>query len=314
MGIGNGLAYVRVGSVTGDGATDTSDLVLALDAMTGQLRWFLQAPDPSNFQDKLVTIRSFLLDGPRLFLVTSAPGSGYFVSAYDTAGHSIWSASALGTLDSIVADPGRTLHAVSFVQLNPDGTGTNVLTSYAESSGVVSAQRLADFAPHGAVISTPMSFANGVIYANSSNGTHVDAVAVRVSDGVQLWNALDESVEAVTPGAVITLDSAVTARNPLTGALLWSRPGATFGDTQTAVVAGGVVFASQHGGAFAFRLSDGTVLNSGPSTSLITVADGRVVAANTASGLQVLTPVGRSVGRGRMEVDTTVAGGHTPRG
>jgi PQQ-like domain len=207
MGIGNGLAYVRVGSVTGDGATDTSDLVLALDAMTGQLRWFLQAPDPSNFQDKLVTIRSFLLDGPRLFLVTSAPGSGYFVSAYDTAGHSIWSASALGTLDSIVADPGRTLHAVSFVQLNPDGTGTNVLTSYAESSGVVSAQRLADFAPHGAVISTPMSFANGVIYANSSNGTHVDAVAVRVSDGVQLWNALDESVEAVTPGAVITLDS-----------------------------------------------------------------------------------------------------------
>jgi outer membrane protein assembly factor BamB len=292
MGIGNGLAYVRVGSLTGDGALDTSDVVLALDAMTGQLRWFLQAPDPSNFQDKLVTIRAFLLDGSRLFLVTSAPGSGYFVSAYDTGGHSIWSASVLGTLDSIVADPGRTLHAVSFVQLNPDGTGIDVLTSYSESSGTVTAQRFADFAPRGAVISPPMSFGNGVIYADTVSGNHNEVVAVRVSDGVQLWNALDESVGAVAPGAVITLDRAVTARNPLTGAVLWSRPGATFADPQSAVVAGGVVFARQSGGAFAFRLSDGTVLNSTPAGSLITVADGRVVVANGAAGLEVLTPAG----------------------
>jgi outer membrane protein assembly factor BamB len=291
MGIGNGLAYVRVGSLTGDGALDTSDVVLALDAMTGQLRWFLQAPDPSNFQDKLVTIRAFLLDGPRLFLVTSAPGSGSFVSAYDTAGHSVWSASVLGTFDAVVADPGRTLHVVSFVPLHPDGTGTAVVTSYAESSGAVSAQRFADFGPHGAAFSPSISFANGVIYADSFSGNQVEAVAVRVSDGLRLWSALGESVGAVAPGAAITLDNAVTARNPLTGAVLWSRPGATFADPQSAAVAGGVVFARQSGGAFAFRLSDGTVLNSGPAGSLFSIADGRVVTVG-AAGLEVLTPAG----------------------
>jgi hypothetical protein len=294
IGVANGLAYVRVGSLPLDGASDTSDLVLALDATTRKLRWFLQPPDPSDLQNTVVSISSWLVDGPRLFLVTASAGHGYSVSAYDTAGHPLWNTSAPGTVDGIVADPGRTLHAVSFVPLHPDGTGTEVLTSYAESSGAVSAQRLSDFGPLGLEFPYPMSFANGVIYArsnaNGASGNHVRAVAVGIGTGVQLWNALDEAVEAVAPGAVITLGVGVTARDPLTGAILRRRAGATVAGEQSAAVAGGVVFAAQTG-ALALQLPDGNVLSTPSGVELIGVANGRIVVAGFGS-VEVLTPAG----------------------
>jgi hypothetical protein len=292
IGVGNGLAYVRIGSLPLDGAINTSEVVLALDATTGKARWFMVPPAPV---DGLVSLPAWVLDGPRLFAVTTVPGAGYMVSAIDTAGRVIWAKSATGTVEGIVADPGRDVHVVSFVKTNPNGSGVDVLTTYNEATGNVDAARFADFGPLGLEFPQPLSFANGLVYAasngNTLQGNHVKAVAVAVASGVQAWSALDEIVSVVTPNAAVTLGNGVVARNPTTGTVLWSNPSSVLvGDGQYGAATGGIVFANQ-GGLRAFRLSDGAVLSTTPGGGQITLADGRVVVAG-ATTLQVLTPTG----------------------
>jgi hypothetical protein len=300
IGIGNGLAYVRVGSLPLDGAQNTSDVLLAYDATTGALRWGYVPPPPQTIaaENDPVTIQNWVLDGSLVFLVTATPHGGDAASAIDATGHDVWSAAVTGNAEGIVADPGHTLFVASFVKLHPDGTGVDILTSYAEATGHVDAARFADFGPLGLVFgASPPAFANGLIYAESNantiQGNHARAVAVRVATGVQGWSELDEWVGAVAPGAVVTLSSGgVVARNPSTGAPLWTAPGAAGGGLQPAAATDGIVFANQ-GGVRAFRLADGAVLGTAAAGGMITVADGHVVATPPGFGdLRVLTPTG----------------------
>jgi hypothetical protein len=296
LGIGNGLAYVRVGSLPLDGAQNTSDVLLAYDAATGALRWYYVPPSPDNPSTNIpVTIQNWLLDGPLLFIVTATPTVGNAVSAIDATGHDVWYAPVTGRIEGMVADPGNTLYVVSFVSLHPDGTGVDILTSYAEGTGHVDAARFADFGSLGLVPFPRPAFSNGLVYADGVQGDRTSAlVAVRVATGVRAWSEPGESIGAVAPGAVIALGAGgVIARNPGTGAQLWSAPGSTLaGVEQLAVATDGIVFANQ-GGVRAFRLSDGTVLGTAAAGGLITVADGHVVAVPTGFGdLRVLTPTG----------------------
>jgi len=300
LGIGNGLAYVRVGSLPLDGAQNTSDVLLAYDAATGTLSWYYVPPPPDTIaaQNDPVTIQNWLLDGPRLFLVTATPHGGDAASAIDATGHDVWYAPVTGYVQGIVAEPGQTLYVISFVKVHSDGTGVDILTSLAEATGHVDAARFADFGPLGLVFGAPPpAFANGLIYAESNantiQGNHTRAVSVRVATGVQAWSALDEWIGAVAPGAVVTVGAGgVFARNPTSGAQLWNAPGAASGVVQPTAATDGIVFANQ-GGVRAFRLADGAVLGTAAAGGMITVADGRVVATPSGFGdLRVLTPTG----------------------
>lgn len=288
IGVANGLAYARL-SFSGPSEQDpkpASDVLLAFDATTGAARWLRVPPAAGTGAADIVDA---LVDGSRLFVVTRV-AAGFTVSAIDTTGGVIWQAN-VGGFRAFAADPGHTLHVVSFVALHSDGTGVSVLSSFAEPTGSRT-DRLIDAGP------TPLSevaFANGLLYG--TGGGNVNLFALHPATGTRAWNQAGESFVAVAPGALVSRTaSGLAGRNPITGASLWTTglpPVATVG-VQNPVIGGGVVFLAAQSTVRAFSLATGapagTVSIVGNDFEL-TPAAGRLFVMNSFE-LHVLTPAG----------------------
>ncbi len=200
-----------------------------------------------------------VLDGSTLLLGNDLPNADALV-AVDATGHVSWTATPPGTIQDVVADPGKVVYAASQVA-ESNGTRVEFLTGYREADGsVASTIELPVFAS--------MSFARDVLYLGDT--------ALLPSTGKVLWDAPGESVFAVGGSTVVTASSTgdLVARNALTGVQVWratgAGPTAASSSGQRVVVAGSLVFVS-HPHVIGIRsLADGSHLGSTPAVGTST--------------------------------------------
>jgi outer membrane protein assembly factor BamB len=271
IGVGNGLAYVRLAPSTDPSA---SNVVLAYDASTGKLAWLSRVPGGQVVQA--------LVDGDRLFVATSATG-GDVITAFDSAGHILWFASPQAVITGMTADPGRAVYVVTLVIHHADGSGTTGLAGFAESTGFGVPTPSADFGLFGLVRNTPLAFVDGFLIGTEDTRGPT-AVAVDVRTGALVWSQPGATVGVASSGVVVTKANGITARDTRTGAPRWTvNLGASVDGRQNPVLAGNVVFVAIGGVLQGFDVTNGA-----PSG---TIAVGRVVVAGGTT-LDAVTPVG----------------------
>lgn len=264
VGVGNGLAYVDVSPVSG------SEEIVAYDAATGAVRWSVVPPAPSTGAVTLVDAGT-VLDGERLFVAAFAADGVAEVSAIDTLGHVVWSATPGGEVRALAADPGKALYVTSSLVLTTPPGRLPLLTGLAESDGT----RRSEVVPqtNGSLgFDGPYSFAfaNGLIYEGP--------FAIHPDTGTLAWSTPGNNMMTVASTAVLmTSSSGIVARDPHNGALLWSaNAGRIF--PQGAVIAGNLVFV---GGVQIRDLATGNLLGTSPPLTgidfYISPSGGRVI-------------------------------------
>lgn len=279
LAVGNGIAYVSVAPVSG------SEEIQAFDASTGALRWTVTPPAPSSGRGQLGVDAGVVLDGDRLFVTAFGNDGAGEVSAIDTTGRVVWSATPGGGVSGLAADPGKTLYVASWVRPTA-GSPVPLLTALAEASGSRLSAAVLQLA---STFSGPGGFAfgNGLIY-------DVD-VAVHPDTGAVAWDAPHEVVMAVTANAVVMLaPGAIVARNPTSGSPLWFAPARAI-VPQGVVVAGDLVLVGESGASdMQIRdLATGNLLGTSPpltgSDYYISPSGGRVI-IQAGGTLYALTP------------------------
>ncbi len=279
LAVGNGIAYVSVAPVSGP------DEIQAFDASTGARRWTVTPPAPSSGPGQLGVDAGFVLDGDRLFVTAFANDGAGEVSAIDTTGRVVWSATPGGQVLALAADPGKTLYVASWVRTTT-GAPVPLLTGLAETSGTrqsaVVPQQASTFSGPGG-----FAFGNGLIYDGG--------VAIRPDTGAVVWSAPNEIVMAVTANAVVMLaPGAIVARNPTSGSPLWFAPARAI-VPQGVVVAGDLVFVGESGASdLQIRdLATGKLLGTSPPLTggdyYISPSGGRVI-IQAGGTLYALTP------------------------
>jgi len=110
------------------------------------------------------------------------------------------------------------------------------------------------------------TFANGLVYAPTSNGPGFGLCAVNAASGRTVWKftlgGYVKSTPAVAGGTVFigSADGNFYARNAETGALIWSAPAGAYVSSTQAVKNGRVFGLSETGIMYAFNASTGAVL------------------------------------------------------
>ncbi|MBV8950545.1 MAG: PQQ-binding-like beta-propeller repeat protein [Actinobacteria bacterium] len=247
LAIGNGLAYVVLFQ------TGLPDEVLGFDAANGGLQWEVSPPGATT--EFGIRHENVVLDGTSLFVGATSPTRSA-LSAIDAGGHVVWSTNPPGMLDSVTADSGRTLYVSSHVFLTtPYAAVVPFLSGYAE--------------PDGALQSTiELPAQAGVIVANRL--AYVGSMAIHPDTGQVVWSVPGEVISIVTNSIALTeVGNDLIARDANTGALRWRAVGAapTAAGTQTAAVAGALVFVAHPHVVDILSLQDGSLLGTTPPVS-----------------------------------------------
>lgn len=266
--VGNGLVYVHVSP------TGASDELVALDAATGTVRWSLTPPALGTGTVTMVgsnRMPGMVLEGKAIYVTASAGGPAE-VSAIDPTGQVLWSTVPAGdAVGGIASDGSGTLSVASTVTLTSPPNGViRILTAYAESTGAVTSRVVLQTQADG-----PLAIANGLVYVNGT--------AIRPADGTVAWSA-PGSFGAVSASAIVLVDgTTVTARDPKSGALVWSAPQQPFSYDNLAI-AGGLVYLSGPQSLDVREVTTGAVVASiplpGDGLEGLAVANGHVVMIN----------------------------------
>jgi outer membrane protein assembly factor BamB len=279
--VANGLVYATVHPSSG------SDQLIALDAATGKRRWKLTPPTPGT---GAVRIIAPVVDG-RLAFVAATASSATELSAIDPTGHVVWSAMPGGTVGdfpppdpSLATNPGHTIYIATLSLTAP---ANQLLTGYDESDGTVHSAVSVQPTPAGPIQS--IAYSNGLILGTAGTGfgrLGFGAFGLDPDTGAVLWTT-DIFTVAVTFDAVITSDarsSSITARNPTTGAVMWSVVD-NIGDR--VALAGNLMYTWRPDTIVIRRLSDGNVVGTAQPnvgeflTGRVIPSNGRLYATTT---------------------------------
>jgi outer membrane protein assembly factor BamB len=227
VAVANGLVYVGV-------SNSENQSLAALDEPTGALRWDVALPAPAATFPALVLVR---VSGSLAVALTKAVGSdgisttGGVVSAVDTAGRVVWSATPGGnvenvavTADGVTALWSETLGVAPFVRTH--------LTTYGATDGHVVRSltpTLDDGAGHAATPDGNLTIGNGVAYLTAGSSTGSGIFAVDTTSGDVRWSAVPGAISSLVlaPGRLLSVNrsggaNALVARDPATGAVQWS--------------------------------------------------------------------------------------------
>jgi outer membrane protein assembly factor BamB len=280
--VANGLVYVTVHPAAG------SDRLVAVDATSGAMRWQRTPPAPGSGR---IRLDPPLVDGSLVF-ATATASDATTVSAYDPTGRRVWTVVPGGQIfegSNLAAVSGQTVYVATTIFLS-DGGGVVLLRGYSVADGTAGSAAFIQNALPGI---ESLAVANGLVYGTifTSFGrlSGVGAFAVHPETGTVAWTG-ELFTLAVTPGAVLSNNprtGTLTARDPITGVVLWSTNQTDFAAAATDQLA---FFSAGD----IRRLSDGALVGNvrgadGTATSFVTPAAGRVVAV-TPTRLYSLAP------------------------
>jgi outer membrane protein assembly factor BamB len=265
---------------------------VALDAPTGAQQW--SRPEVA-----------LTLDGTRLFASSSiyyfGTGQSSTVVAIDPAGKTLWSVVGAGETTGAVVQGGH-LVVVSYVALDSSPGGVVLVSTYDQSNGALLHRvSVAARSATGAVKDPTAPVAGGsLIYFKTSDSN--DLYAVDPSSGAVAWHLATPGIQgvAVTPNAVVITaagsasSSTVTARNPATGATLWTAN--PTGNVEPPKVAGNLVFVGHTGsdpsapGMLVYDLASGSLVTSSTTVCCGPIPTAGHVFVLGGNGLQAMVP------------------------